>query len=80
MENEKIPGSLSTLSRAQSEAITLAYLEGHTYMEVAGMLNLSLPAVKSRIGTAYATCASALARQVPDKSNRDGYPQSVISP
>lgn len=49
MENEKILGSLSTLSRAQSEAITLAYLEGQTYAEVAGMLSLSLPAVKSRI-------------------------------
>ena len=47
--DEEILASLSTISPAQSEAVTLAYFGGQTYTEFAGTLNLSLPAVKSRI-------------------------------
>ncbi|WP_411375243.1 sigma factor-like helix-turn-helix DNA-binding protein [Arthrobacter sp. MPF02] len=37
------------MSFAQAEAISLAYFGGRTYPEVAGILQLSVPAVKSRI-------------------------------
>ncbi|WP_258804219.1 sigma-70 family RNA polymerase sigma factor [Pseudarthrobacter sp. NS4] len=63
VEDEKIRASLSTLSRAQSEAITLAYLDGQTYAEVAGTLNLSLPAVKSRIRDGFRNMRQCLGRE-----------------
>jgi DNA-directed RNA polymerase specialized sigma24 family protein len=60
VEDEKILGSLSMLSRAQSKAITLGYLDGQTYAEVAGSLNLSLPAVKSRIRDGFRNLRQSL--------------------
>lgn len=45
VEDEETLAGLCALSAAQSKAITLAYLGGQTYTEVA----VSLPAVKSRL-------------------------------
>lgn len=49
LRDEQVLAGLSVLSCAQSEAICLAYFGGQTYAEVAGTLNVSVPAVKSRI-------------------------------
>lgn len=47
--DEEVLRSLSAISEHQSEAIVLAYFNGQKYAEVARTLNVSLPAVKSRI-------------------------------
>lgn len=55
VEDEETLASLSLISAAQSKAIALAYFDGQTYTEVAGTMNLSLPAVKSRIRDGFCT-------------------------
>jgi RNA polymerase sigma-70 factor (ECF subfamily) len=46
---EKVRSALSTLPEGEREAITLAYFGGHTYREVAEMLDQPEGTVKSRI-------------------------------
>ncbi len=60
VEDKEILASLSTITTAQSEAITLAYFHGQTYTEVAGTMNLSLPAVKSRIRDGFSNLRRSL--------------------
>lgn len=60
VEDEELLASLSAISPAQSEAITLAYFHGQTYTEVARTLNLSLPAVKSRIRDGFRNLRQSL--------------------
>lgn len=49
LQDEKVLRSLSAIGAQQSEAIVLAYFGGQKYADVARTLNLSVPAVKSRI-------------------------------
>jgi RNA polymerase sigma-70 factor, ECF subfamily len=49
MERQQVRRCLSTLTDTQREAITLAYYGGHTYREVAHLLDAALPTVKTRM-------------------------------
>lgn len=49
LKDEKVLAGLAKISGAQSKTIALAYFGGQTCAEVARTLNLSVPAVKSRL-------------------------------
>jgi RNA polymerase sigma-70 factor (ECF subfamily) len=49
MERQQVRRCLSALTETQREAITLAYYGGHTYREVAQLLDTALPTVKARM-------------------------------
>jgi RNA polymerase sigma-70 factor (ECF subfamily) len=49
MERQQVRRCLSSLTDTQREAITLAYYGGHTYREVAQLLDAALPTVKTRM-------------------------------
>lgn len=48
-DGERVRQSLACLTYLEREAILLAYYQGHTYVEVAEILDASLPTIKSRI-------------------------------
>jgi RNA polymerase sigma-70 factor (ECF subfamily) len=48
-DREHVIGALAQLSDAQREAVTLAYYGGHTYREVAAMLDVPEGTIKTRI-------------------------------
>ncbi|HEX3827546.1 MAG TPA: sigma-70 family RNA polymerase sigma factor [Sporichthyaceae bacterium] len=49
LERETVRRGLATLTEVQREAITLAYYGGHSYPEVAKLLDIPLGTVKTRI-------------------------------
>jgi RNA polymerase sigma-70 factor (ECF subfamily) len=49
MERQQVRRCMSALTEMQREAITLAYYGGHTYREVAQLLDTALPTVKTRM-------------------------------
>ena len=49
MDRERVRRCLGTLTEIQREALTLAYYGGHTYREVARLLNVALGTIKTRI-------------------------------
>ena len=49
LERQQVRRCLDGLTELQREAITLAYYGGHTYREVAGLLDIALPTVKTRM-------------------------------
>ncbi|WP_089155023.1 ECF RNA polymerase sigma factor SigK [Micromonospora sp. NBS 11-29] len=49
LERQQVRHCLDALTEVQREAITLAYYGGHSYREVAGLLDTALPTVKSRM-------------------------------
>ncbi|WBB74733.1 ECF RNA polymerase sigma factor SigK [Micromonospora sp. WMMD1128] len=49
LERQQVRHCLNALTEVQREAITLAYYGGHSYREVAGLLDTALPTVKSRM-------------------------------
>jgi RNA polymerase sigma-70 factor (ECF subfamily) len=49
LEREQVRRCLETLTDLQKEAVTLAYYGGHTYAEVATMLDATLPTTKTRM-------------------------------
>jgi RNA polymerase sigma-70 factor (ECF subfamily) len=49
MERRQVRGCLQALTALQRESLVLAYYSGHTYREVAAMLEIPLPTVKSRM-------------------------------
>jgi RNA polymerase sigma-70 factor, ECF subfamily len=49
MERQQVRRCLGALTELQREAITLAYYAGHTYREVATLLDIALPTVKTRM-------------------------------
>lgn len=60
LQDEEVLASLSKIGAPQAEAIALAYLGGKTYGEVAETLNLSVPAVKSRIRDGFSNLRQSL--------------------
>lgn len=60
LDNEEVLAGLAAISDLQAEAIALAYLGGQTYEEVARTLNVSLPAVKSRIRGGFSKLRQSL--------------------
>ncbi len=49
LDREHVLGALAQLSDTQREAVTLAYYGGHTYREVAALLNVPEGTIKTRI-------------------------------
>ncbi|ATO16663.1 RNA polymerase subunit sigma [Micromonospora sp. WMMA2032] len=49
LERQQVRRCLDVLTEVQREAITLAYYGGHSYREVAGLLDAALPTVKTRM-------------------------------
>ncbi len=49
LERERVRHALGLLSETQREAVTLAYYGGHTYREVAALLDVAEGTVKTRI-------------------------------
>jgi RNA polymerase sigma-70 factor (ECF subfamily) len=49
LERQQVRRCLDGLTELQREAITLAYFGGHTYREVASLLDTGLPTVKTRM-------------------------------
>lgn len=49
LERQQVRRCLDGLTELQREAITLAYYAGHTYREVATLLGIALPTVKTRM-------------------------------
>jgi RNA polymerase sigma-70 factor (ECF subfamily) len=49
LEHQQVRRCLKTLTNLQREAITLAYYGGHTYREVAALLSVTLPTIKTRM-------------------------------
>jgi RNA polymerase sigma-70 factor (ECF subfamily) len=49
LEQQQVRRCLSSLTDLQRQAITLAYYGGHTYQEVAQLLDTGLPTVKTRM-------------------------------
>lgn len=48
-EREQVRRCLETLTELQRQSVTLAYYDGYTYREVAGLLNAPLGTVKTRL-------------------------------
>jgi RNA polymerase sigma-70 factor (ECF subfamily) len=49
LDRERVTRCLETLTDIQRESVTLAYYGGYTYREVAGLLQVALGTVKTRI-------------------------------
>jgi RNA polymerase sigma-70 factor (ECF subfamily) len=49
LEQQQVRRCLGTLTELQREAVGLAYYQGYTYREVAGLLEIPLPTVKTRM-------------------------------
>jgi RNA polymerase sigma-70 factor (ECF subfamily) len=49
LDRERVRRCLDTLTDIQRESITLAYYGGYSYREVAGLLNVALGTIKTRI-------------------------------
>lgn len=49
LEGERVRRCLETLTDIQRESVTLAYYGGYSYREVAGLLNVALGTIKTRI-------------------------------
>ncbi|MEU1751724.1 ECF RNA polymerase sigma factor SigK [Micromonospora matsumotoense] len=49
LERQQVRRCLAALTEVQREAITLAYYGGHSYREVAGLLDTALPTIKTRM-------------------------------
>ncbi|WP_033345567.1 ECF RNA polymerase sigma factor SigK [Catenuloplanes japonicus] len=49
LEQQQVRRCLGTLTDLQREAVTLAYYGGHSYPEVARLLDAGLPTIKSRM-------------------------------
>jgi RNA polymerase sigma-70 factor, ECF subfamily len=49
LEQQQVRRCLGALTELQREAITLAYYRGHTYREVAELLDTALPTIKTRM-------------------------------
>ena len=49
LERERVRRCLATLTETQRESITLAYYGGYTYSQVAGLLDVALGTIKTRI-------------------------------
>ncbi len=49
LDRERLRRCLQTLTDTQRESVTLAYYGGYSYREVAGLLNVALGTIKTRI-------------------------------
>jgi RNA polymerase sigma-70 factor (ECF subfamily) len=49
LERQQVRTCLSELTELQRQAVTLAYYQGHSYPQVAELLNAPLPTVKTRM-------------------------------
>ncbi|WP_026549634.1 sigma-70 family RNA polymerase sigma factor [Arthrobacter sp. Br18] len=68
--SETIRACLATLTARQAEAVTLAYYDGLTYVQVADRLGLKLPTAKSRIQSGLARLRTAMEQQGYDAQSR----------
>jgi RNA polymerase sigma-70 factor (ECF subfamily) len=64
LEQQQVRKCLKSLTALQHEAITLAYFGGHTYREVATLLDAALPTVKTRMRDGLARLRDCLGVEV----------------
>ena len=57
---ERVRRSVAALPQAQRRAVELAYFEGHTYRQVAALLDIPEGTAKSRLRLALAQIADTL--------------------
>ena len=68
LERQQIKQCLAALTPLQHQAVTLAYYHGHTYRQVADLLGIPLPTVKSRIHDGLIRLRNCLGARTGDLS------------
>jgi len=70
LEQQQVRRCLKALTDLQREAITLAYYGGHTYREVAELLDTALPTIKTRMRDGLIRMRDCLGVEVPAGAER----------
>jgi len=65
---QEVREAVETLSKAERDAISLAYFGGHTYKEVASLMGVPVGTAKSRIRSGLARLRTALVNAGIDPS------------
>jgi RNA polymerase sigma-70 factor (ECF subfamily) len=65
LERQQVHRCLDVLTDLQRQAVTLAYYGGHTYREVAELLHVALPTVKTRMRDGLIRLRDCLGVEVP---------------
>ncbi|HEC23031.1 MAG TPA: sigma-70 family RNA polymerase sigma factor, partial [Chloroflexi bacterium] len=72
LEQERVRAAIAELPPEQREVLALAYFQGYTHREIAGVLGLPLGTIKTRIRLAMQKLRRALSE------NRDSPPKGEI--
>jgi len=65
LERQQVRRCLDDLTRLQRQAVTLAYYQGHSYREVAELLETPLPTIKTRMRDGLIRLRDCLGVEVP---------------
>ena len=77
MEQQQVRECLDDLTPLQREAITLAYYDGRTYREVADLLAIALPTVKTRMRDGLIRLRDCLGAGVLERDADAGRPPAA---
>jgi RNA polymerase sigma-70 factor, ECF subfamily len=65
LERQQVRNCLEALTELQRQAVTLAYYQGHSYPQVAELLNAPLPTIKTRMRDGLIRLRDCLGTEVP---------------
>lgn len=65
LERQQVRNCLDDLTELQRQAVTLAYYQGHSYPQVAELLNAPLPTIKTRMCDGLIRLRDCLGAEVP---------------